>query len=231
MGYLRRLWNRFVPASPRDREAAAQGVDAEGRGASVLDESYKKKIEVEKAIYKDMLNVNELPEIFHYWSNKYLGPMFREYGFANSDELFAKYLVESARRCSAKHPVFISVGVGNCDTEVRVAKLIRAAGLTDFVIECLDINPHMLERGKELARQEGVLENLAFIEGDFNNWTAPRTYTGVIANQSLHHVLNLEGLFEQIKKSLDPRGYFITHDMIGRWQAKRLATWCRRKTA
>ncbi len=53
-------------------------------------------------------------------------------------------------------------------------------------------------------------------KADFNNWKGRRQYAGVMANQSLHHVLNLESLFDAIKKSLHPRGYFVTSDMVGR---------------
>ena len=42
------------------------------------------------------------------------------------------------------------------------------------------------------------------------------TCDAVIANQSLHHILKLEDLFEQVKKSLAPGGCFIISDMIGR---------------
>ena len=41
-------------------------------------------------------------------------------------------------------------------------------------------------------------------------------YDAVIANQSLHHVVNLEGLFDQVKRSLRPGGQFLISDMIGR---------------
>jgi hypothetical protein len=37
-----------------------------------------------------------------------------------------------------------------------------------------------------------------------------------MANQSLHHVLNQEGLFDAIKHAIDPDGYFVTSDIIGR---------------
>ena len=85
-----------------------------------------------------------------------------------------------------------------------------------FVIECLDMNSHTLQRGRVMAEREGVAENIASVKGDFNQWKATKRYTAVMANQSLHHVLNLEGLFDEIKRSLDPRGYFIASDIIGR---------------
>lgn len=182
-----------------------------------MDESaYASRIAAETRIYKDVADINVLPQIFHYWSNKYLRPMLEEFGFSNPDQFFAKYLRESAVACGGDQSMFISIGAGNCDTEIRVARLMKDAGLTRFVIECLDMNPHMLARGREMAEREGVSENVAFVEGDFNKWEATRQYCGVIANQSLHHVLNLEGLFDEVKRSLHPSGYFVVSDIIGR---------------
>jgi SAM-dependent methyltransferase len=177
---------------------------------------YAARLVAETLVYKDVADINVLPEIFHYWSNKYLRPMIEEYGFSNPDQFFAKYLVESAQATGDPHPGFVSIGSGNCDTEVRVAKLIREAGCPRFSIECLDMNPHMLQRGREMAEREGVLDCLVFSEADFNKWQPTRRYAGVMANQSLHHVLNLEGLFDAVRSALHPDGYFITHDIIGR---------------
>ena len=184
---------------------------------NTLDQAaYEAKLAAETNIYKDVEDINILPQIFHYWSHTYLRPMFEEHGFSNPDQFFVKYLMESAEACGEAAPVFISIGAGNCDTEVRVAKLMKAAGCTRFVIECLDMNPHMLQRGREMAKAEGVDEHIDIVEGDFNKWSASRQYAGIMANQSLHHVLALEGLFDEIKRALHPDGYFITHDMIGR---------------
>lgn len=54
------------------------------------------------------------------------------------------------------------------------------------------------------------------MEADFNTWKAAKQYAAVIANQALHHVLELEHLFDQVKESLRPDGYFVASDMIGR---------------
>jgi len=179
-------------------------------------DSYAQKLAKETEIYKDVEDINFLPRIFHYWSHTYVRPLLEEVGCSNPDEFFAKYLRESAARCNAEQPLFISIGAGNCDTEIRVAQLMKRAGLTRFAIECLDMNPHMLARGRQMAQREGVAEHIAFAEGDFNQWTASKRYDGVMANQALHHVLNLEGLFDEIKRSLNTSAYFITSDMIGR---------------
>ncbi len=162
------------------------------------------------------VNVHDLPDIFHYWSNKYLRPILKEYGIDHPDDLFVEHMLASAALCETKRPVFISIGSGNCDTEVRLAKRLKQRGLQQFCIECLDLNPTMLQRGRDLAVAENVIENLSFIEQDFNEWKADKQYASVIANQSLHHIQNLEGVFSEIKVSLNENGSFIINDMIGR---------------
>ncbi len=178
--------------------------------------NYLLKIQQEQERYKHVLDVNDLPPIFHYWSHTYLRPMVEEFEIAHPDDWFANNLIESAARVDDKVPLFISIGAGNCDTEVRVAKLLRARGMESFMIECLDMNEAMLERGKAMAVQEGVADCVAFVNGDFNDWHANGRYAGVMANQSLHHVLNLEGLFDEVRSALQPEGMFVISDIIGR---------------
>ncbi len=178
--------------------------------------AYRAKLAQEHARYKDMADVNALPPIFHYWSHTYLRPMVEEFDVRHPDEWFANHLHESAVRTGTDRPRFISIGAGNCDTEVRVAKLLRQKGLDGFVIECLDLNTHMLARGRELAKAEGVQSNVGFVEGDFNRWRADGRYDGVMASQSLHHVMALEDLFDEVRRALHPTGMFVISDIIGR---------------
>lgn len=187
-----------------------------GASKSTGTSAYLRRVAAERATYQDVVQIHDLPAIFHYWSNKHLRPMLELLGFSNPDQFFAKHLVEAAARCEVDAPKFISLGAGNCDTEVRVAKLVRAAGVEQFVIECVDLNPHTLARGAELARSEGVETHLRMVEADFNSWQGQCEYAGVIANQSLHHMLELEKSFAAIRAAMLPKGLFITSDIIGR---------------
>src|SRR5260370_2411835 len=94
--------------------------------------NYESRLRTEQDTYKDCLDVNNLPEIFHYWSNNYLGPKIAQFGFNHPDEFFALYLQRAADRGVYSPPRFVSVGAGNCDTEVRVAKLLRNRRLGSF---------------------------------------------------------------------------------------------------
>jgi SAM-dependent methyltransferase len=176
---------------------------------------YDAQIARELDHYNEVADVHALPAIYDYWVAKHLQDMFVEYGITSIDEFYAEHLYRAALRVGG--PVrFVSVGAGNCDTEARVAKLICDRGLKNFTLECLELNPSMLARGREHAAAGGVAEHIVFTQTDFNAWKPSGIYAGVMANQSLHHVTNLEGLFDGIKASLHPLGYFVTSDMIGR---------------
>ncbi|MBD8527137.1 class I SAM-dependent methyltransferase [Pseudomarimonas arenosa] len=187
--------------------------------AAVKDEdtsTYAKRIKREQEIFKDQVNVHDLPEIFHYWSNKYILPMEQAFGFSHPEDFFAKFLLKAAQRSGMEHARFVSVGAGNCDAEVRIAADLLKRGLRRFRLECIDINQTMLERGQQLASDQGVSEYLEFTCCDFNAWSPHAQYAAVMANQSLHHVLDLETLFGRIQAGLIPQGLFLTSDMIGR---------------
>lgn len=177
--------------------------------------SYRAKLLVEQANFAQVEEVHDLPPIFHYWSNKYLRPKLEQFGFSHPDAFFVQYL-ERAMVPAPKKSTFISIGAGNCDSEVRIAKELVNKGHRNFVIHCLDINDDMLARGTSLATSEGVAQHVKPLKGDFNEWKPDRQYHAVMANQSLHHVVGLESLFDAIKTAIGENGIFITSDMIGR---------------
>jgi len=165
--------------------------------------------------YKDVEDIHALPDIFHYWSHTYLRPVLLENNFSGIEDFFAKSL--SANIPSEGKPVFLSVGSGYCDTEIKVAQSLIQRGIRSFKFECLELNAGLLRRGREKAANEGLSDFFIFTEADFNYWQPKLSYSGVMANHSLHHVVNLEGLFDNIKKALfDQQGLFVVNDMIGR---------------
>jgi SAM-dependent methyltransferase len=178
--------------------------------------SYNVALEQERRIYDSCVDVHHLPKIFHYWSHRYLRPKLRPYGFDDPNAMFKKYLEERCRNSPDEQLRFVSLGSGNCDLEIEIALHLRARGLTGFTIECLDLNTVMLERGRVGAAKAGIDSQMRFAQGDLNAWNPDGEYDAALANQSLHHVVNLEGLFEQVKRSLRSNGLFLISDMIGR---------------
>lgn len=177
---------------------------------------YEARVASELDIYRNCVDVHNLPPVFHYWSNRHIRPLVEPHGFTDPASMF---LLALEKQCAGHReaPVrFLSAGSGNCDLEVELAVGLRAKGYENFIIECLDLNPAMLNRGADRARKRGVAANLEFAAADLNCWVAQREYNAVMADQSLHHVMDLESLFGQIRRSLLSDGTFVISDMIGR---------------
>lgn len=177
---------------------------------------YEISLQQEKQSYESCLEVHNLPEIYHYWSNRHLRPKLLPFGFGSPNSMFTKYLGELCDKRETRLRHFISLGAGNCELEIEIALFLRDRGKTNFLIDCFELNSAMLERGRTAATEAGVADQLVFTAGDLNDWDPAREYDAAFANQSLHHVMNLERLFEQVKRSLRPDGRFIVSDMIGR---------------
>jgi SAM-dependent methyltransferase len=207
--FLRRQFNRIAGRA----RMLGQGTAPTPSGS---EHAYQERIAFEKSVFTNKVTVHDLPLIFHYWSNRYLRPLIESFGFSNPDAFFVRYLERAKVDAADRTARFISLGAGNCDLEVRLALALKQRGVGDFTIECLDLNPAMLERGRSLAHEKGVAAEISTTLGDFNTWRPSQRYDAIIANQSLHHVLELEHLLDAIHAALSPCGVFVTSDMIGR---------------
>ncbi len=170
----------------------------------------------ERLAYFRCTAVHDLPPIFHYWSNRYVRPKMERFGFSTPDQFFEHYTAAHCRDDAARTHQVLSIGAGNCDLEANLARSLIDAGTINFHVTCLDLNPVMLRRGRRLVEQLGLERHFRFEGADFNRWTPDRQYDVVIANQVLHHVVELERLFAAIRTSLAENGLFLTSDMIGR---------------
>ena len=177
---------------------------------------YAARLAAEARHYRDDIDVHGLPEIFHYWSNRYVRPKLEAFEVSNPEAMFRKYLGEQFERHPNQAKRFVSFGAGNCNLEIELALDLRARGRSDFVIDCVDLNQSMLDRGRASAAERQVIAHLNFVQTDFNQWIPEHEYDAVIANQALHHVLKLEDLFAQIKSSLKPGGSLILSEVVGR---------------
>lgn len=178
---------------------------------------YQMRLENERGQFDECLDVHELPDIFHYWSNKYLVPMFSPCGFTNPWDFFFKFIREKCEEHADDCCAVVSIGSGNCDLEIQLAERLVAEGLENFRIDCIEINSKMADRARERLAGTPVADNVRILQQDFNFWQPERhAYHVVMANQSLHHVVELEHLFDAIRLGLADDGLFLVSDMIGR---------------
>jgi SAM-dependent methyltransferase len=180
---------------------------------------YASRVEAERRHYADNRHVHDLPPICFYWLNRYILPQLASLGYTSADRFFLSNLqraYERSPREAGRARRFLSIGAGNCDTEVRIAGSLLESGMTEFVIDCLDLNADMLERGKASAAENGLTANINPICDDFNAWRPEKEYDAILANQVLHHVVELETLLDAARSALTPGGPLIVSDMIGR---------------
>jgi SAM-dependent methyltransferase len=177
---------------------------------------YGRRFGDELARFSGIQNVHELPRITGYWAHRYVRPMFQQFGCENSAELFRNYMARSCNENPHSDVRFLSIGAGDSATEIGIARWLVDSGIRNFVFECLDINPEVLNRGRLAAAAHGLREKVTFSTFDLNAWHPPHQYRIILAMQSLHHIQELETLFERIKEVLHPAGYFVADDMIGR---------------
>ncbi|MSO21617.1 MAG: class I SAM-dependent methyltransferase [Acidobacteria bacterium] len=179
--------------------------------------TYEDRVASEIARFNTELNVHDLPEIFHYWSNRFLRPMLEQVmEVSNPDEFYIKYIAKVSLDHPAQTLRVASLGAGNGDTEARIVKALLDRGISNFSLDCLDLNAIMLGRGEEAARQIGLSAHMRFQEVDLSKWHPAQPYAVVMANHVLHHIVPLEAVFDNVYKAIGKSGYFLTCDMIGR---------------
>ena len=167
--------------------------------------------------YRSVENMHDLPSIFHYWSNKHLRPKINSVLEADSIvEFYSTHFLRAAAKHQGPYS-FASLGAGDCSVEIKVAKHLRAKGLNDFTLECFELSPVLLTRAAEAAETAQVSHCIRLVPMDLNQWVPKeKTYTGVMANHSLHHMVELEAIFANTHSALRLDGVFVSNDMIGR---------------
>ena len=186
------------------------------RGEEADLPAHSERLDQEIARYRDCVNVHDLPQIYHFWSHRYVRPKLVACGYNDVDDVFFQHLMDVAQKDPQTRHRVASIGAGNCDLEVKLAVMLREAGVDNLLFHCLELNPHMIERGRELAQQEGVDDRFEFEVIDIDTWDPQEPHGACIANHSLHHIVELEMLFEKIHRAIGEHGVFLTNDMIGR---------------
>jgi SAM-dependent methyltransferase len=80
---------------------------------------------------------------------------------------------------------------------------------------CTDISPDMIRAGKSNVHAAGLSTHFTFAECDVNSSFPEASWDAIIANHCLHHFVELEYIFTNVKKHLG-HGAFVVSDMIGR---------------
>jgi ubiquinone/menaquinone biosynthesis C-methylase UbiE len=174
---------------------------------------YRVRSSIEKLAFNFNPPVGNLPAIFHYWSNAHLRPRLEEAGFSSPEDFFFQSLCDRIRNQAAPARM-LSIGSGRCELEVSLARRLSDSGLDQFRIVCMDINSEMLSQAK--AASVDVALKMEFRAADVKTLSRDERFDVVLANQCLHHIVELETLFDTIASLISDGGVFLTSDVIGR---------------
>jgi SAM-dependent methyltransferase len=180
------------------------------------DEIYSAKISAELEHYADQEEVHDLPDIYHFWSERYCLPLLKEVGFDGLDEFLDAHVAEQCARVAPQRARLVSLGAGNGDTEIGIAERLRQRGIENLELVLLELNPQMLDRAMADAHRRDMDDRVVTSRVDLNAWRADGVADIYLANHSLHHVVELERLFAEVHASLSPEGVLLVNDMIGR---------------
>jgi len=179
-------------------------------------DQYQRKLEQQKQQYQSGDEIHDLPEVFHYWSNKYLLPKFVSvFECSNMHEFYANPFSELCENADRKVRL-VSIGSGSSDLEIAISKILISRGFTNFSMTCLDVSENLIEESRKKISEHGLGLYVSSNYFDINLQTIDYEVSGFMANHSLHHVVELEKLFEMIDRCLVPNGRFMSNDMIGR---------------
>ena len=198
-----------------EKTASALRGPKEGAAAEeTAQDSYQEKVKQQIEQYAEE-EIHDLPAIFHVWSHHFLGPGFTEvYGVATINDFYVKAAAEATKDFS-KPCRILSVGCGDGTVEIELAKSLRERGV-DFRLEGADLSPLLIERFQQTVEQNGLQDHVCPLVQDLNATNVGEQYDVIMANHSLHHMVDLEKLFDLVKASLRDEGIFATCDMIGR---------------
>jgi SAM-dependent methyltransferase len=161
-------------------------------------------------------SVHELPRAHHHWAGVFLLPLFAELDVVDLESLFDQCVAEQCRRCAPDNARLVSLGAGNGETELPMAKRLADRGVRNLELVLLELNESMLERALATAAELGIADRVRVQATDLNVWTATEPTDIYLAVQSLHHVVELEHLYDQVDRTLHPDGVLLVNDMIGR---------------
>jgi len=181
----------------------------------VSDEKKSKTV----ADFWDQHHKLEIPK--GYWTchpiiNEYVNSIIAP-DSSNILEWFAKNFAKGA---TFKRGLSLGCGTGAADRQAIQAGLCR-------FIDGIDISQSSIEAAKKEAFKAGISDRLQYSVSNLNSIKLPRGYYDfALCVGSLHHIENLEHIFNEIRTSLKPNAYVFINEYVGpsrlQWTEKQL---------
>ena len=107
-----------------------------------------------------------------------------------------------------KHCLSLGCGSGALERQVRRLAVCDT-------IDAIDIAQSAIEEARRLQQEQNIT-GINYYQANIENIRLPvNRYDAVFSSSTVHHIRNLEGLFEQIKGAMKESGFFIMAEYVG----------------
>jgi len=169
------------------------------------------------ARYAGTVNVHELPESFHFWSNTYIRPGLQHvFGVETIPDFYLAGYRRAAAGSALPIKTILSLGCGDGWLEIDIAKRLISEGIEDFRILGAEVSPGLLAQFAAKVSEEDLARWIEPANLDLAAPALSGPWTMVMANHALHHLMDLEQVFDYCLATLERSGLFVSNDMIGR---------------
>jgi hypothetical protein len=86
----------------------------------------------------------------------------------------------------------------------------------DFTIECVEADPLLQSGARATALARALEQHIVPVRRDPDTWRARDRYDGVLADGSLHGVVRLERVLDEVRRALADGAWFVVSARIGR---------------
>jgi ubiquinone/menaquinone biosynthesis C-methylase UbiE len=156
---------------------------------------YNELIAKESRHWSEVRQDSNNPQIWH-------DPELFEIFFGNEYRQFVE-------RVAANGPRVLELGCGEGNLTLELAS--RGMDMT-----AIDLSADRIERAREKTKRLNPAIHPNWLVADLNTFPLPRNaFDCVVAHDSLHHILQLRSVCDEVAHALKPGGYFIVMDYVG----------------
>ena len=190
------------------------------RRRGMSDIEYQAKVTHQIAQYSTE-DIHDVPPIYDYWADTHIRPRLNSvFGVDTVRDFYVEHIRQRAARTSPRVIRILSIGAGDAELEVEIARELSSSGFGIFRLECMELSPILIDRANCRIQEARLSEHVTMVPSDLNRWSHAEssggTYTAVLAHHILHHVVELEALFANVAAAIGNTGVFLAADMIGR---------------
>jgi SAM-dependent methyltransferase len=160
------------------------------------------------------VNLQAMPDIFHYWYSKHFCPAGASLGFFSPNDFFCKWTARHCAQNSGRPVRALSLGATRVDLETEIAVYCRDEGHTNLSIECASMPGDRRSLSFERAKRSGVDEIIRPLPNPEALWQQDHAYDIIMTNNVLNDAEQTELLLDKIVEHLAADGIFLISDKL-----------------